>query len=229
MAEVTSNNPKLAVGVVEFLQNEILRGKFPPGSTLAEVPISKQFQTSRTVVREALRSLAEMGLVTLHPHRRATVSSLTPRSVRELFTLRSVLESFAVRLCMTEGRYSNAEIKVIEARYEALRESVVAADEFAVVEADMNFHWAVCSPCGHELLLDQLKSLQTRTRVCIFLTKFYGSDIDSEIEAHAPILAAIRSSHTKAAEESMYSHISNAGERLLMRMSQVDGPKRGRH
>ena len=185
---------------------------------MPEVPIAKQFNASRTVVREALRSLSEMGLVTLHPHRRATVTSVTPKGVRELFGLRAVLEGFAVRLCMTEGRYGRTEIAEIERRFETMRRMVEKGDEFSVVEADMDFHWAICAPCGHELLLDQLRSLQTRSRVCIFMTKVYGSDIDSEVEAHAPILAAIRAAHTKGVEDAVQSHITTAGERLLIRM-----------
>ena len=224
----TVPNPKLAVGIIEYLKDEILRGTFPPGSVLPEVPIATKFNASRTVVREALRSLSEMGLVTLQPHRRATVTSMTPKGVRELFSLRAVLESFAVRLCMTEGRYGRREMEEIGGRYEVLRRSVLGGDEFSVVEADMDFHWAICAPCGHEMLLEQLKSLQTRSRVCIFLTKFYGSDVVNEIEAHAPILAAIRASHTKTAEEAMHSHITNAGERLLIRMIEVENRSEAR-
>jgi DNA-binding GntR family transcriptional regulator len=212
---------KLSVGIVEYLRNEILRGTYPPGSKLPEIPLSQRFNTSRTVVREALRILGEIGLVTLNPHRRATVTSPTPRRVRELFSLRAVLEAFALKLCMTEGRLGRPEIDEIERRYEVLKVSVQSGDAFSMIEADMGLHWALCAPCGHELLLDQLSALQTQTRACIFLTKFYGSDVDSEIEAHAPILAAVRSCDTDRAEAAMRNHISSAGERLLIRMTEV--------
>lgn len=225
MSRPAGNAPKLSIGIVEYLREEILRGTFPPGSRLPEVPLSQKFSTSRTVVREALQTLSEMGLVTLPPHRRATVTSISPKGIRELFSLRAVLESYAIRIAMTEGRFREVELNEIENRYAALKSSVQSGDPFSMIEADMDLHWAICEPCGHELLLDQLRSLQTRTRASIFFTKVYGSDVINEIEAHAPILAAIRSFDTDRAEASMHNHITAAGERLLVRMMEVESEK----
>ena len=89
---------------------------------------------------------------------------------------------------------------------------------YATIEADMAFHWAVCSPCRHEMLLDQLKGLQTQTRQFIFYTKFYSSDAEGEVEAHLPILMAVRNTAPERAESAMRDHIISAGERLLVSM-----------
>ena len=186
-------------------------------------PVGRRQSSAR---RDAAHHLADRIGFNVEHHARhvggGQIGAMTPKGVREVFSLRAILESFAVRLCMMEGHYGRREMEEIGGRYEVLRRSVVGGDEFSVVEADMDFHWAICAPCGHEMLLEQLKSLQTRSRVCIFLTKFYDSDVVNKIEAHAPILAAIRASHTKTAEEAMHSHITNAGERLLIRMIEVE-------
>ncbi|HET7718203.1 MAG TPA: FCD domain-containing protein, partial [Bauldia sp.] len=85
-------------------------------------------------------------------------------------------------------------------------------------EADMAFHWAVCSPCQHHMLLEQLASLQTKTRQFIFFTKFYSSDSEGEVEAHMPIFMAVRNASPDRAEAAMRDHIISAGERLLVSM-----------
>src|SRR5262245_41997071 len=102
--------PTLASAVVAHVKEAILRGDYPPGSPLPEVPLSRRVGASRAIVREALRSLSELGLVVLHARRGAFVSSMSPQRVREIFTLRAVLEAFAVRLAITEGRIRRDEL-----------------------------------------------------------------------------------------------------------------------
>ena len=208
----------LSSAVVAYIRDAILRGTYPPGSPLPEIPLSKQVGASRTTIREALRSLSEAGLVTIHPRRGAAVGSMSPRRARELFTLRAVLEAFAVRLALTEGKIRQDELARIGAAFELLRQSRESGDAYAMIEADMAFHWAVCSPCRHEILLEQLKGLQTQTRQFIFYTKFYSSDAEGEVEAHMPILMAVRNLSPERAEAAMRDHIISAGERLLVSM-----------
>jgi DNA-binding GntR family transcriptional regulator len=208
----------LSSAVVGYIRDAILRGTYPPGAPLPEIPLSRQVGASRTIIREALRSLSEAGLVTIHPRRGAFVGSMSPRRARELFTLRAVLEAFAVRIALTEGRIRGEELARIEAAFEQLRHCRESGDAYATIEADMGFHWAVCSPCRHEMLLDQLGGLQTRTRQFIFYTKFYASDAEGEVEAHMPILMAVRAMAPERAETAMRDHIISAGERLLVSM-----------
>lgn len=217
----------LSSAVVGYIRDAILRGTYPPGSALPEIPLSRQMGTSRTIIREALRSLSEAGLVTIHPRRGAFVGSMSPRRARELFTLRAVLEAFAVRIALTEGRIREEELARIEAAFEQLRHCRESADAYAMIEADMAFHWAVCSPCRHEMLLDQLQGLQTRTRQFIFYTKFYASDAEGEVEAHMPILMAVRDAAPQRAESAMHDHIISAGERLLVSMLEQAGAGTG--
>lgn len=213
-----STPPTLASAVVDYLKDAILAGAYPPGSALREIPLSQAVSASRTTVREALRVLSDIGLVVIHPRRGASVASMSPKLVREIFSLRAVLEPFAIKLALTEGRIRTAELDRIEQAFENLRHTAKDGDAFATIEADMGFHWAFCAPCGHELLLEQLRSLQTRTRQFIFYTHFYESDSDGEVESHMPILMAIRSLEPDRAEAAVHKHIVSVGERLLIRM-----------
>jgi DNA-binding GntR family transcriptional regulator len=210
--------PTLSASVVAFLQNAILRGEFPPGSQLSEVPLARRLATSRTTIREAFRSLSEAGLVVLHPRRGAFVATLSPRTAREIYSMRALLEPFAVKLALTEGKIRSKEITGIETAFADLKSAFEKGEAFAMIEADMAFHWAVCSPCGHELVLESLRGLQARTRQFIFYTKFYESDAEGEAEAHMPILTALRATSPEPAEAALRHHITTSGERLLVRM-----------
>ena len=166
-------SPTLLSAVTRALEEAVVRGEFPPGSALREVFLAGRFKASRGTVREALRALSEQGLVEMHSRRGAVVPQLSPQRARQIFSLRAVLESFAVKLALTEGRIRELERERIQRAFDHMRRCVAAGEVAALVEADMSFHWAICSPCGHTLLLDHLHRLQVSTRQFIVCTKFY--------------------------------------------------------
>jgi DNA-binding GntR family transcriptional regulator len=211
-------SPTLLSAVTHALEEGIVRGEFPPGSALREVSLAGRFKASRGTVREALRALSEQGLVEMPSRRGAVVPQLSPQRAREIFSLRAVLESFAVKLALTEGRIRELERERIQRAFDHMRRCVGASEVAALVEADMSFHWAICSPCGHTLLLDHLRRLQVSTRQFIACTKFYDSDAESEVESHAPLLRTVLQNEADRAERAMRDHITTAGERLLLKM-----------
>jgi len=211
-------SPTVLSAVAASLEEAIVRGDFPPGSALREVHLAGRFNTSRGTIREAVRVLSEHGLVEVLSRRGAVVPQLSPRRAREIFSLRAVLESFAVKLALREGRIHDLERDRIQRAFDHMRRCLNADEAAALVEADMAFHWAICSPCGHNLLLDYLHRLQIGTRQFIVCTKFYDSDAESEVESHAPLLRAVLQNEADRAELAMREHIMTAGERLLLKM-----------
>ncbi|MEU1245215.1 GntR family transcriptional regulator [Micromonospora arida] len=82
---------------VSRLTREILSGKSDPGERLVEEQLTRRLGISRAPLREALRLLAQQGLVEHVPRRGVRVATLSDRDVRELYELRDVLERFSVR------------------------------------------------------------------------------------------------------------------------------------
>ena len=74
------------------LEESIVSGEIPPGSVLRQEHLSEQFAVSRTPVREALRRLAALGLVTFEPNRGVRVRMLAREELREAFLVRAELE-----------------------------------------------------------------------------------------------------------------------------------------
>lgn len=83
--------------VIEAVRRAILDGVFEAGAKLPQDQIAVALGVSRIPVRSALRSLESEGLVVFHPHRGATVSSLTPEEVAEIYEIRTRLEAFALQ------------------------------------------------------------------------------------------------------------------------------------
>ena len=75
------------------LEEAIVSGELEPGSVLRQEQVSATYSVSRTPVREALRRLAALGLVSFEPNRGFRVRTLSREEVWEAFLLRAELES----------------------------------------------------------------------------------------------------------------------------------------
>ena len=94
------------------LEEAIVSGEIPPGSVLRQEHLSEQFQVSRTPVREALRRLAALGLVTFEPNRGVRVRMLSRDEMREAFLVRAELESLATEIATP--KMTDADLAALE-------------------------------------------------------------------------------------------------------------------
>jgi DNA-binding GntR family transcriptional regulator len=226
MKESNHTTPPTIVSLVaQRIQDDILGGKYSAGSSLPEIPLAREMEISRGAVREALRSLADTGLVELNSQRGAAVASFSPQRINEVFSLRAVLESFAVKTAIMSGRISGEAARNIEDAYETMSQAAKSEDKIAKIDAAMGFHWSICAPCGHDLLLENLKDLQIQTRLCLFYIKVYGKDGKVDVQSHQPILRAVFSGEVDQAEAAVREHIINGGQRLLLDMLQAEQDK----
>ncbi len=92
-----------AAQVSDRLRDQIQRGELGPGERLREAPLCEVFQVGRSIVRRALRNLAEDGLVVLEENRGASVAVTTLQEVFDLFELRAGLYGVAARFTCIRG------------------------------------------------------------------------------------------------------------------------------
>src|SRR5438105_5740775 len=64
--------PSRTVAVLEAIKHAILAGELSPGQALVETDLAERLGVSKTPVREALKTLAGAGLVTMSPYKGAT-------------------------------------------------------------------------------------------------------------------------------------------------------------
>ena len=90
-----------------------------------------------------------------------------------------------------------------------------------ILKIDMEFHRLICERCNHHMLLGMLQSLRSQTYLFILNTKLYLS-IVSEGGSHLGLLDAIRQGDPDRAQEMVRAHITNTGNALLSRMTEMD-------
>ena len=107
------------------LEDEIVSGEIAPGTVLRQEQLSERFQVSRTPVREALRRLAALGLVSFEPNRGVRVRTVSRDELHEAFLVRAELESLATEVAA--GKITDedlAELEAAERRFSRLSEEL---------------------------------------------------------------------------------------------------------
>lgn len=210
--------PTLAVAAANSIKDAILEEQLMPGEPLHEIELSEKLNISRGTVREALRLLSQEGLVEVIPYRGAFVARLTPQMVEEIYTLRALLEPYAVRLCMEKGAFDQETLDQMARLVKRMGEMEQAGNYSETIKADIKFHEIISERCGHRLLTEVLKNLQAMTLVFILSTKLYQSDMISDEVSHQAIFEGICSNNPQLAEDIVRKHITDAGTSLMRRM-----------
>jgi len=132
------------------LRSEILGGVFPPGERLIEEQLTQRFRISRAPLREALRQLAEQGLVEHVPRRGVRVVELSAGDADELFGLRGVLERYAVELALAQQE--PVPLAGLTAAWEEMAAAGRSGDLYRQNDAHQRFHVEVVALAGQRHL-----------------------------------------------------------------------------
>ena len=202
--------------VVEELGSRIVRGDLKPGTTLPnEADLGQELGASRSVVREAVKSLAGKGL--LESRARIGTRILEPRHwnlldmdvlswryasmpraqfFRELFEIRRMIEPAAAALAAE--RANDADIAEMDLAYAAMETADQTSD--GAIDADLRFHRAVLAGSHNELLM------QMGCVIGVGLLVSFRIASDSygvSLLQHRYVLDAIRSRQSDAALQAM--------------------------
>jgi DNA-binding GntR family transcriptional regulator len=130
------------------LRDAILGGALRPGEKIVEEQLCADFGISRAPLREALRLLAQQGLVEHLPRRGSRVAAPSPSDILQLFALRHVLERHAIGTALPLADVDPA-LGPVRAALEQMRS---ATGELDHDDAHRMFHAAVVGLAGNRQL-----------------------------------------------------------------------------
>ena len=202
--------------IYDRLREQIVNLEFVPGQMLYENELSERLGVSRTPVREAIRLLANEGLVDVLPQRGTRVTLISVRKVKEVQFIREQLET---------GAFREAAKQWDPERHRPVRERLGAClkvQEKAVRESDLpaffrhdeEFHRLIMGVTGNEtllLLINQMRAHLNRVR---FLSLLDDRDEARILEEHASLLAAVESGEEQRTAKLLMAHIGKMGDVL---------------
>lgn len=157
-----ANRQTLAGHVYEELQRAIIEGLLPPGQKLVIDQIAKQMNVSITPVREALMRLLREGLVSEVPYSGLHVTRLSNDDLRELWSIRGVLEGYAVKLAA--NALSAADLVALKEDLDLLEDARQRGDGKRFREINYQFHARIYAVGAGRLLMEQISQVTRNTR-----------------------------------------------------------------
>jgi DNA-binding GntR family transcriptional regulator len=209
--------------VAEALRDLILRGELGPGAALEEAPMAATFGVSRNTVREAIRNLAQAGLVTQSRLRPAVVVSLTAETVVDVFHVRRLLELDAARTITDRG---GSELPAVDRAFADLSVLDGSDDWHRLAVADFGFHAAIVEDTGSARMVRTYESIGTEVLLCLSLTDRWDTSPKDQLKQHRSIREYLTAGDWKSVERLLGAHIDDARERVLSVLDRVsDSPE----
>ncbi len=200
--------------IVEDLRLMIMAGHLPAGERIYESRLAEQLEVSRVPVREALTLLEQEGLVRRQPNRGVYVAKLSIAELAEFYSLRSVIEGFAIELAIEQ--HTKDDLARLNEQLETLSEMLRTQVKPEIYKADIGFHERLVEASHHSLLIHfwrQIISLM-KAQFITLLPVFYPLTEDL-VQRHRLLLDAIVLGDVEHARETVVDHVIVSGERLL--------------
>jgi DNA-binding GntR family transcriptional regulator len=195
--------------VLGVLRAAVTGGVIASGTRLRQEDLAGLFGTSRIPVREGLRALEHEGLVTSVPHRGFTVTALQADDLDEIFDLRGVLESHAVRLLapiMTEADTADLD---------ALYGQLVAGSTDDLPEVRDRFFARLFAITGRPRLVEMIERLRREAE-----RGWRGTSARLAGEPYGGFWLALRSGDVEVATARLATHYARVA--ALMRREALD-------
>ena len=191
--------------VIAGLQEDIVLGRLPPGVRLVEEELAERFDTKRHVVREAFGELERAGLIERKRNRGASVRSLTPEDVNQIYAVREILErAAAAQIPLPLDRRSLAAIEAAQATHDG---AVAAGDAKAVFRANFAFHDTLFLACGNPHLAAAIENFRRKTHVVWSYAIIKPEYFRNAQREHRAMIKAIRDGDRKRLVELCAHHL----------------------
>ncbi|MGE0057133.1 MAG: GntR family transcriptional regulator [Dehalococcoidia bacterium] len=189
---------RLADAAYQRIKQDIETGSIAPGAVISERDLVKDFEMSRTPVREALQRLLSEGYLQ-QLHRGYEVVQITHREIINAYAVRGMLEGMAARQAAgTRRRVDVARLQDVHDRELEALSSEKSQEELGAITEE--FHVQLAEMSSNDLLQSVLKVARSRTEPYRRRRSSIPGVAAADIEDHAKIIRAIQDGHPLLAE-----------------------------
>lgn len=188
------------------IKKMIFNGYFKPGDRIVETQLAKDFNVSKSPIREAIRILEKEGLVIVDEKSRVIVYKPTKKDVEEVYFCRMALESFAVNVATKQA--TDDDILDLEDVLNKTEQAIQSNEEDdTIISLNEMFHRTIINQTNNLRLrkqIDDLKSLIYFFRIL----NFQGDSRSTVIlEQHREVFSLIKAKEPEKAAKAMIKHL----------------------
>lgn len=198
------------------LKEKILRGELKPGAQISVPATAVALGVSRTPVNDALKRLANDGLVEIVPRQGTFVTELTSRDVTEIFDMRLMIELFAAEAVFQRGALKQL-LEAIQAPMMAMEQAVADTgyrDHETFTINDQDFHTLLVKFTGNNRLFRTYTQLHANTHGARIHYIASGDARETQDE-HRAIVAGFQNRCVTEVKSALHMHISRVQNKIL--------------
>lgn len=179
----------MAEQIYVYLFNLILSRKLAPGDRIQEMAIAKEFNVSRTPVREALRDLAKDGIITIYPSRYSEVAEFDEQKVKDIGLAKIFFDRQALKLAGYYG--SRADYARLREIAETCYQEAKKGHRAESIKADSDFHWKLCRIGKNSALISLEKQIMIQVEYLQAARYLDAENPETQYESHIHIVEAL--------------------------------------
>jgi len=213
---------------LDRLGEALVAGHWAPGASLPPEPaLGAELNVSRTVVREAVKSLVAKGMLVTGPKVGTRVLAadqwnwfdpdviawqtkigLTREFLRDLHEVRRVIEPAAVRLAAQ--RADAQDLAAVEAAYAGMRDAIEHGGDY--VRHDLAFHQGLLRACHNRMVVQMSKAIGALLRTSFEISTDKPHGPAQSLPLHRAVLDAVIAREPDRAERACLLLIDSAAE-----------------
>jgi DNA-binding GntR family transcriptional regulator len=191
--------------VAARLRTMVFERQLPAGAWIDELALARDWQISRTPLREALKVLAAEGLVTLVPRQGCRVTELSEDDADELFPIMALLEGRCAFEATRKAR--PGDVKQLRRLHDALEKHAATRNIDGYYKANHTFHSKVQALAANRWLDRATNDLRRFLRLLRGRQLNWPGRIDESIGEHRALMSAIEDGDAARAERLMHDHL----------------------
>jgi DNA-binding GntR family transcriptional regulator len=196
----------------DSLEDDIINGRRVPGERLDPEALGKEFEVSRTPVREAIQQLVASGLVTVSPKKGTFVAKVSIEQLIEMFEVMAELEGMCGRLATR--RITPDELADLHQALERCESASAGGDPDEYYYENEVFHHTIYAASHNAFLADEARQLKLRLKPYRRLQLQVRHRMSNSLSEHREIVAAIEAGDAARAEQALRDHVLIQGERF---------------
>jgi len=197
----------LAEKVYDLLKVQILSGELKGGMVIPEEQLAQQFGVSRTPIREAIKRLAEYGLVILKPRSHALVYQVDDKEAHDIASVRIALESLAITLltpAMVEKNIHNLSKLAAECQY-----NLGISNRADLYVSDSLFHLELVKCTENSALYTLYERLDSQCQLLRIAQNLPFERLSEIVNHHTLMLQYLKNEDVGACLDLIIKHVNN--------------------
>jgi len=195
----------LADKVYDLLKRQILSGEIKGGMTIPEEQLAQEFGVSRTPIREAIRKLAEYGLVVLKPRTHAMVYKVDTKEAIDIAKVRVALEQLAVET-LTKSAIED-HVDILSRLSADCQYYLGIGNRAELFVRDSLFHLELVKCTGNKALYALYERLDSRVQLLRIAQNRSEKELADIINQHGLMVQYLRNGEKKLCLDLIAEHV----------------------